>query len=83
MVRESENRIHAKINQNFLIKWKPYGWKTGKWAKDYPNLTTARKWSVMIGTEEANRQFEQVLNGGEDVYIFKLRLTWEVKFVGR
>lgn len=77
------NPIHVKINKNFLIKWKPYGHCEGKWGKDYPHLTTARKWEAMVGPEAANYHFEQVMKGGRDVYIFKHRLTWEVKFVGR
>ena len=76
MAKKSSNPIVADINRNFLIKWKKYGEKKF-------NLVSAGKYAGLVGDEYAEKHFTEAMEKGEDQYTFKIRLTFEIKFISK
>jgi hypothetical protein len=77
MCKKSTNPKEAKINKNFLIKYKEPN------DKSY-TLTTARKLSLYLLDEELkDRLFIKALNSGEQILTIKIRERLTIKFHSR
>lgn len=77
MCKKSTNQIEAKINKNFLIKYKE--------PKDKEfTLSTARKISFILLDEELkSRLFDKAMQSGLQILTIKIRERLTIKFHSR
>lgn len=72
--KKSENKVHAKINQNFVINILCKCCDTDK-------IVSAKKYQDIIDDDElSEKHFKSALGCGLDIYTVKLRRGVTIKF---
>ena len=72
----SSNPQVAKINLNFLIRWKNQN-------ENKTNLISAGQYNKLVGENLKIKHFNKVLNGGLDKYTFYIRKRLKIEFVSK
>ena len=76
MAVKSKNTLRAKVNKDFIIKWSYFG-------ETDTHLIGAGQYHKKFGVDLRDRHFKEIFKKGLQVYIYKIRRKYIIKFISK
>jgi len=76
MVIRSKNKVRARVNKDFLIKYI----RTGE---NWTRLIGAGQYHKLVGVKLRDKHFKEIFEGKEQEYIYKIRGRLIIKFISK